>query len=48
MQLVVLNHACKGYSYVVTLPSPSACSLLCGGINLVDRAVADNVGVQQW
>jgi len=36
MQLVVLNHVCKGYSHVVTLSSPSALSLFCGGINVVD------------
>jgi hypothetical protein len=35
MQLA-LNHACNGYSRVVTLPSPSVCSLFCGGMNVVD------------
>lgn len=48
MQLMVLNHACNGFCHVVTLSSPSASSLLCGGINVVDRAMADSVGVQQW
>jgi hypothetical protein len=47
-QLVVLSHAYKGYSHVVTLPSPSAYSLFCGGIIVIDRAAADSVGVQQW
>jgi len=37
-----------GTTLVVTLPSPSAYSLFCGGIIVVDRAVADSVGVQQW
>jgi len=36
MQLAVLYHVCKGYSHVVTLPSPSALPLFYGGINVVD------------
>jgi hypothetical protein len=46
MQLVVLNHVCKGYSHVVTLPSPFALSPFV--VVKMLTAVAVNVGVQQW